>query len=244
MNDEPKPLADELSRLVRAERDTSDVPEDAQARVMARLIKSVAVPSSGEGANGGGSVGRATSAVLRSPALLTGVFALGVATGVVGTRLVTPSSNELPAALPPPSAQARAPATPEPLSNQAPEATPIPSYASPSLLPTTRIAAAPSASASPARQLADEQAILDIARAALNRGEWEAALGAVDRHERRYPGGLLAEEREVLAIEALVLAGHADEGRARAGRFEKRYPRSVLLPTVQAVVAPPSINDK
>lgn len=247
MSDEVKPLADDLSRLVRAERDISDVPDDAQARVMARLMKSVVPPSSGNGESGGGSNGTvaraATSAAIRSPALLAGVFALGVATGVIGDRLARPSSNAVPTAASAPAVKP-APAEPETPSSPSPESDPVRTYASPSPLPTTKTTAAPSVSVSPARQLADEQAILDIARAALNRGGGGAALEAVERHERRYPGGLLSEEREVLAIEALVLAGRTDDARARADRFEKRYPRSVLLPTVQAAVAPASINDK
>jgi hypothetical protein len=41
------------------------------------------------------------------------------------------------------------------------------------------------------------------------------------------------QEREVIAIRALLLLGRDAEAKARAERFHRRYPDSVLSPTPQ-----------
>jgi hypothetical protein len=45
-------------------------------------------------------------------------------------------------------------------------------------------------------------------------------------HRRRFPTGVLAEEREVLDIEALLAAGFEDRARRRARRFAVSHPGS------------------
>lgn len=71
----------------------------------------------------------------------------------------------------------------------------------------------------------DELSVLHQAQAALRRNPAEAlALSA--RHAREFPGGALAQEREVIAIDALLRLGRIDEGTARAQRFTARYPGS------------------
>jgi hypothetical protein len=94
-------------------------------------------------------------------------------------------------------------------------------------------AAAPSAAASAAAGLADERRLLDGARAALSRGEPSQALGPLDEHTRRFPHGVLTEEREALAIQALARSGRTTEAADRAARFEKTYPTSLMMPAVK-----------
>lgn len=55
-----------------------------------------------------------------------------------------------------------------------------------------------------------------------------AALARTDDHLRAYPAGLLAQERELLAIDALVRLGRRAPAEERARRFENRYPDSPL----------------
>lgn len=95
-------------------------------------------------------------------------------------------------------------------------------------------AAAAEAGAPRADDLAAERAALDVARTALGRGDGANALSACDDHARRYPRGALAEEREAIAVQALVLEHRGDDARARAERFRKTHPRSILLPAVLA----------
>lgn len=52
------------------------------------------------------------------------------------------------------------------------------------------------------------------------------ALSLTAEHARRFPAGVLAQEREVLAIEALARMGQDGDARARAEAFTTRYPRS------------------
>ena len=90
-----------------------------------------------------------------------------------------------------------------------------------------------------ARGLGAERGLLDVARSAMARGEAAEALAAVDRHGRDYRDGALVEEREALGIKALLALGRRDEARARAARFEKRFPDSLPLRAVRGAVGTP-----
>lgn len=59
------------------------------------------------------------------------------------------------------------------------------------------------------------------------------AFTLAERHRRLFPDGLLAQEREVIAIEALRGLQRTAEAEARAQRFRARYPRSAHLPRVE-----------
>jgi hypothetical protein len=87
--------------------------------------------------------------------------------------------------------------------------------------------------------LAAEQALLDPARAALAQGDGAGALARLAQHERRFPNGALAQEREAMTIRALVLAGDRDAARARAESFRSRYPGSLLTPMIEKTLAAP-----
>ncbi len=80
--------------------------------------------------------------------------------------------------------------------------------------------------------LATERALLDRARADLLAGEPAEALAAVGTHARRFPRGVLSEERDALRVEALASAGRRDEARAAATKFHATYPDSVLTAAV------------
>jgi outer membrane protein assembly factor BamD (BamD/ComL family) len=78
-----------------------------------------------------------------------------------------------------------------------------------------------------------ELVLLRRARGALARNDADHALAAVERHRRLWPKGELVQEREVLAIQALSLAGATSRARARADRFLEHYPASTLAETVR-----------
>jgi hypothetical protein len=99
------------------------------------------------------------------------------------------------------------------------------------------LAPAPAPSARPvASGLDSESILLEQARSALRDGADRAALQALAEHERRFPAGKLAEEREVLQIESLARADRGAEARARAQLFRERFPDSLLLPAVQSAL--------
>jgi outer membrane protein assembly factor BamD (BamD/ComL family) len=52
------------------------------------------------------------------------------------------------------------------------------------------------------------------------------ALAISEQHRRAYPNGGFSQERELIAITALVKLGRGDEARSRAERFRQNYPRS------------------
>jgi hypothetical protein len=84
--------------------------------------------------------------------------------------------------------------------------------------------------------LAVEQALVERARSALVRSRPADALAALDQHERRFPDGKLAEEREAIRVLALAADGEHEQARKSAKRFRKRYPRSLLLPAVEGAL--------
>jgi len=164
-------------------------------------------------------------------------FGLGVAAGGAARRPAPPDPA-------PPSSDASA----VPVAPSESVSTPAPSL-EPPLVPAPRTSAdahagapaLPSATTSspPASSLADEQALVDRARAALARGRAPDALAAVDEHQRRFPRGRLAEEREILAIQALVAAGRSADARLRAARFRTTFPKSLYLPSLGKIVGDP-----
>lgn len=81
-----------------------------------------------------------------------------------------------------------------------------------------------------------EAELLLPARATVAR-EPREALRLVDEHARLYPRGLLAQEREVIGVEALIGLGRFDEARRRADGFLSANPRSALRQRVEALRA-------
>src|SRR5205085_9990249 len=69
------------------------------------------------------------------------------------------------------------------------------------------------------------------------------ALAQATEHARRFPGGALSQEREVIAILALQKLGRLDEARARAERFLARYPASAHRRRMEALVGGGSAKD-
>jgi hypothetical protein len=80
--------------------------------------------------------------------------------------------------------------------------------------------------------LAAELDLLRRARGAYRQRDFSGALRLVAEHDRRFPQGHLAEEREALRVRSLAEAGRAAEARQAAAAFAARFPRSVLLSRV------------
>ena len=71
-----------------------------------------------------------------------------------------------------------------------------------------------------------ESALLTDARARLRSGDAAGAQASLDRLQAQFPKGMLAQEREVLAIEVLSARGNVDGAKRRAKAFVARYPKS------------------
>lgn len=74
--------------------------------------------------------------------------------------------------------------------------------------------------------LEKELVLLRRAKAALDRGDPGEALALLDRHEKTYPNGILAEERGATRVLALCSAGRTREAKTSASDFLAKYPHS------------------
>jgi hypothetical protein len=166
-------------------------------------------------------------------------FAVGAAAGAIGMHEIDASRSApaAPAAMGVPEVSARTAnthvvAAPSGTASSAmvvvPQVTKSAAHGS-STAPSTVTAVASGASNA-------ERLLVDEARAAYARGARAEALDALVRHGRLYPNGGLVEEREALAVRILVDAGRSEEARARGERFLAKYPRSLMVPAVQAAL--------
>jgi hypothetical protein len=65
----------------------------------------------------------------------------------------------------------------------------------------------------------------------------ERALGLLSEHRRQYPHSELVQERELIAIDALIGLGRDADARARADQFRRRFPGSAHLGRLRALEA-------
>jgi hypothetical protein len=63
-----------------------------------------------------------------------------------------------------------------------------------------------------------------------------SALATVAEHQRSYPSGVLAEEREALRVRALVGLGRIAEAERAGGAFRKHFPRSALVKRIDEML--------
>jgi len=170
--------------------------------------------------------GPASAGPFSSPWVLGGLGALTIGAGVL-LATAHPWSTRLPAAAP---MSASGPAV---------EATP-PSPAVPSInaedLPVQRRAEgrsqppAPSAAArASSDSLPEEVRLLSKAEHQLSGGRADEALTTLAEHERRFPGGALAEERLAARVQSLCALGRVSEARADLARLARSYPGSAQL---------------
>jgi hypothetical protein len=246
----PPELEDDIRALLERAAGLEATSADVRARVFARVAGHVGPPGGGGPSGPARGSSRAAPNVPRAGLLrrmlpLAASFALGAGAGAAAmrgadvrapaSRETTPRTVDLETPAPAMSVVAD-PVVVAP----APERTAPPAYArrrggyEPLLVPAPATSAR--SAAVPGEQLARERVLLDAARGALERQDGEAVLAAADEHERMYPNGMLAQEREAMAVRALVLLDRPDEARARVQRFRARFPDSVLLPAMSAAV--------
>jgi hypothetical protein len=234
-----EPLPDDVLALVDRAGSIPSAPRGAKDRVRAGLAAALGPPTGGGGGGrtgGGGSDAARTlphahaSSVVKRLLPLVVSFVTGAGVGVVGTRTTSRTPEVRVVYL-------ERPATGSPPSSS-PDASPAPTAASvttpelPSPVASTR---APSASTRD--DLVAERALLDTARSALEAEDGASALDTLAQHERRFARGTLVQEREAMAVRALLLLGRRSEARERVNRFRARFPDSVMLETLESAVA-------
>lgn len=80
-----------------------------------------------------------------------------------------------------------------------------------------------------------ELALLERAQTTLDR-DASAALALAEQHARLYPKGMFAQEREILAIEALLKLRQRSAALSRARAFVERFPESAHARRVRALL--------
>jgi hypothetical protein len=212
-DDEIDPVEPSLGALFAAERARDRAPAGTRERVLDRVLR-----SAGPGPSSGG--------LARALPILAALAAGGGVGGAVALAVRPPKIVYVDRVVP-----AVPSAAPEPTREPVLEALT-------NVEPNVDSGAPPAAPTSSSRRdaRAAERAILDVARTALGRNDGAHALEAVDRHARLYPRGQMAEEREAIAVQALVKLGRIDDAAARGARFRARYPNSVLMGVIDAAL--------
>jgi hypothetical protein len=172
-------------------------------------------------------------------ALVAGVASASIA---FSARWFAPADEAAPASTAPPHvatpSAAVPPAHPGPTAgSEAALSKPVPSQGSQppvvaSALPSTH-AARPAPDASGRSSYTAELELLQRAHASYTSGDFASALSRVAEHSRRFPKGVLAEQREAVRVRSLARAGRNAEAKRAAEAFANRFPRSVLLPQLQ-----------
>jgi hypothetical protein len=225
-----RPMSPELMALLDEER-SALVPQDALTHVWARLEPPERMAPECPSDPASLLVPMQRTKGLRAIAAVC-LATLGAAAALYASTPTAPSHPPAPGDRPPI-------ATPTPTPTPTPTATATLTAIPPrpaSALPTERPAPARGAGRSPS-SLKDERALLDQARSALTQGDGASALARTDEHARRFATPQLAEERETIAIQALVVQGRFADARDRAARFEAVTPDSLFRPAVEAVLA-------
>jgi hypothetical protein len=195
----------------------ADVGTDAElARLEAQLAPSLWPAGGGPGAAGGGAAA--------AKGTLVKLGAIVVTAGAAGGIWFSATREAPPSPVSPP--------------KHAGESSP-PAISAPSL-DTPPVLTAPKAEApvAPARRpgpALSETDLLGQAQAALAKNPHKA-LGLAEQHRRGFPAGMLAQERDVIAIEALTRMGRTEQARGLAARFLKKYPGSAHRRKVEDLV--------
>lgn len=259
-----EPLDPELEALLDAERAAPSPAPAVKASLLSRLEATLGLPPGGTEGAGGGDPGAApgdpgvpptgpapaapppvppvAAPVSAATGALTAAagaskLTVGIASLVIGGVMGAGIHATVSAPPEPPPAPVVAVAVEPPMPPAPPPQQEPPVVAEPVEVPTPpKPAPAPVRRPSRDEQLAAERALLEMARTSLTRGQPQTALEAIAQHARRHPKGQLAEERDSLWIRALVASGKGAEARARAEAFRARYPRSLLLPAVDAAL--------
>jgi hypothetical protein len=87
----------------------------------------------------------------------------------------------------------------------------------------------------PSGASADEAREIEVARAAIKRGDNLGALATLDAYDKAHPGGALKADALALRIQALKSGGRAAEARALSNEFQSRYPQHPLVNQAKTV---------
>jgi hypothetical protein len=226
MTTDPSSRSAKVDALLRAERTIPAQSDEIRGRVLQRARDALDQPP----------VTRPSAGMPRR-LVSAGAATLVVAALGVGGYLRWHRPAELLPTAPAPQANGEQASSDEKLlpPDPQPRVTEAPSEAS-----ATPILAAPSErNRTPREDDMAELRLLERAREALARGNFPDAWSALTTHERRFPRGRLAEEREALEVNTLLGLGRRDDAERVAADFRRRFPHSVLLARMEDVLKGP-----
>jgi hypothetical protein len=224
------PSAEQLERL--AGRIAPLVGITAAALVVPTPAPALAVaPASPAPLTAAGALGKVAAAKLA----WSGALKLAATACVLGAGyfVLAPAARE---AKPASHSVATAPAV---VQAPAPIAAPTPMLEAPVEAPVAAPVAAPTVREKPASKPLVRPSELELIHRA-ERAEPAAALAALRTHERLYPDGMLAQEREVLVIRSLLALSRRPDAEARAASMASRYPGSAHLRRVRVLLDEPA----
>ncbi|MBW2524326.1 MAG: hypothetical protein JRI23_09135 [Deltaproteobacteria bacterium] len=233
--------ADAVGRIaagVQAQVGGSSTPADGSGSPPTGEGGAVPEPSTGASLASGSSASKIGTAVVVA-ALAGGGLWWAADRGGDGEDLAIPSATTA-------TAIASVEPTAEPLDPPAPETTAAEQSPPPARIvsaPAPRAGGVPTSAvdtADPPKQstadVVEEHKLLRAARARLA-DDPRGAYALTQEHKRRFPRGMLAQEREVIAIEALSRMGKDDAAQSRADRFGDAYPDSPHRDRVQGAAS-------
>lgn len=205
--------SDELAALLRDAR--ADLPKESElAQVATELSKLSPVATGGAGAGAAAAAGVGGGKVVAVLVIACGIFAASIY-GIIKT-----ARPRLAPAVPIVS-QTRTTVQEAPSAAASKTTAPVIESSAPA---TAEAASAPPPLGAK-RAPPSESQLLDAARAALASSP-DRALALARRHAQLYPKGVLVQEREVIAIEALKRKGSKTAAQERAAGFERKFPNS------------------
>lgn len=219
-------LGPDARRLVEAAKGALDPSAADQARVLAAIQKHLAHGSVGQEVATTPPLARPAWPIATVGALGTGLVVLALGWGLASLPS-SPRAAPAPSATPVPAPQLSVvPPTPQP---KAPPAQPAPHDASAVPAPASTLTPAPPRTNEPSTKarstrLAEEVAILSRATSALHAGRADEALAAAAEHQRKFPAGMLAEERIAVRAQALCLLGRTGEAERALARLSPSSP--------------------
>jgi hypothetical protein len=212
--------------------DVEPMPAAARQRIASRLAATALVVSAA------GIAGPATAGTLRRGFVHSRLFAVALAlpagalVGAAGhaywQRPAAPAAVAPPRVTPPVAVAVPVATTPRVAVEALPTAE--------SAVPPAPAGAPSSRSEREAPSLERELSLLERARTLLSEGQSQGTLQLLREHRLSYPNSALQQEREALAIRALIAAGRSVEARGRAVRFVEAYPTSALRGSVERAV--------
>lgn len=227
----------------------NDLPDEARlAAIALKLGPIVGIAGGAAGAAGGGGGGAAAAgggaaakASVAPAAVKIGGMTLGMkiaaaaavtAVAVGSTAVVAPRVMSSKSVASAPTAMVSAPRAPATSTSTKLDLSLPPASASAAPLPVptpkTTTIAAPNPD--------DEVKNVERAQDALVANDPARALALCNDDANIFPHGPNAQEREVIAIDALTRLGKVDQANARAKKFEKDFPGSALIPRVHQLV--------